>query len=70
MAKNKKSSSTRCSTTTRLLCRCRSLRVAVTTKLETSIVMSLAVIVAMLGSNVAVAAIRKHIPPSIRIIVR
>ena len=43
---------------------------AVTTKLETSIVMSLAVIAVMLGSNVAVAAIRKHIPPSIRIIVQ
>ena len=37
---------------------------------ETSIVMSLAVIAVMLGSNVAVAAIRKHIPPSIRIIVQ
>ena len=43
---------------------------AVATKLETSIVMSLAVIAVMLGSNVAVAAIRKHIPPSIRIIVQ
>ena len=43
---------------------------AVTTKLETSIVMSLAVIAVMLGSNVAVAAIRNHIPPSIRIIVQ
>lgn len=43
---------------------------AVTTKLETSIVMSLAVIAVMLGSNVAVAAIRSHIPPSIRIIVQ
>ena len=43
---------------------------AITTKLETSIVMSLAVIAVMLGSNVAVAAIRNHIPPSIRIIVQ
>ena len=32
--------------------------------------MSLAVIAVMLGSNVAVAAIRNHIPPSIRIIVQ
>ncbi len=43
---------------------------AVTTKLETSIVMSLAVIAVMVGSNVAVAAIRTLIPPSIRIIVQ
>ena len=43
---------------------------AVTTKLETSIVMSLAVIAVMLGSNVAVALIRTYIPPSIRIIVQ
>ncbi len=43
---------------------------AVTTKLETSIVMSLAVIAVMLGSNMAVAAIRTYIPPSIRIIVQ
>ena len=43
---------------------------AVTTKLETSIVMSLAVIAVMMGSNVAVAAIRTFIPPSIRIIVQ
>jgi len=43
---------------------------AVTTKLETSIVMSLAVIAVMMGSNVAVAAIRQLIPPSIRIIVQ
>ena len=43
---------------------------AVTTKLETSIVMSLAVIAVMLGSNVAVAVIRTYIPPSIRIIVQ
>ncbi len=43
---------------------------AVTTKLETSIVMSLAVIAVMMGSNCAVAAIRNFIPPSIRIIVQ
>lgn len=43
---------------------------AVTTKLETSMVMSLAVIAVMMGSNVAVALIRKFIPPSIRIIVQ
>ena len=43
---------------------------AVTTKLETSIVMSLAVIAVMMGSNVAVAVIRQLIPPSIRIIVQ
>ena len=43
---------------------------AVTTKLETSIVMSLAVIAVMMGSNVAVALIRQYIPPSIRIIVQ
>ncbi len=43
---------------------------AVTTKLETSIVMSIAVIAVMMGSNVAVALIRKFIPPSIRIIVQ
>ncbi len=40
---------------------------AVTTKLETSIVMSIAV---MMGSNCAVALIRNYIPPSIRIIVQ
>jgi len=43
---------------------------AVTTKLETSIVMSLAVIAVMMGSNVVVALIRTYIPPSIRIIVQ
>ena len=43
---------------------------AVTTKLETSIVMSLAVIAVMMGSNVAVAVIRQLITPSIRIIVQ
>ena len=43
---------------------------AVTTKLETSIVMSIAVIAVMMGSNCAVAMIRNYIPPSIRIIVQ
>ena len=43
---------------------------AVTTKLETSIVMSLAVTVVMMGSNVTVSLIRKFIPASIRIIVQ
>ena len=43
---------------------------AVTTKLETSIVMSLAVIAVLMGSNLSVALIRKFIPPSIRIIVQ
>jgi Na+-transporting NADH:ubiquinone oxidoreductase subunit D len=42
---------------------------AVTSKLETSIVMSLAVIFVLSFSNLAVAAIRNHIPGSIRIIV-
>jgi Na+-transporting NADH:ubiquinone oxidoreductase subunit D len=42
---------------------------AVTSKLETSIVMSLAVIFVLSFSNLAVAAIRDHIPGSIRIIV-
>jgi Na+-transporting NADH:ubiquinone oxidoreductase subunit D len=43
---------------------------AVTTKLETSIVMSLAVIVVLMGSNLSIALIRRFIPPSIRIIVQ
>ena len=43
---------------------------AVTTKLETSIVMSLAVIAVLLGSNVAVSLIRNAVPSSIRIIVQ
>jgi len=42
---------------------------AVTSKLETSLVMSLAVIFVLSLSNTAVSLIRKHIPPSIRIIV-
>ncbi|WP_027183058.1 NADH:ubiquinone reductase (Na(+)-transporting) subunit D [Desulfovibrio inopinatus] len=42
---------------------------AVTTKLETAFVMSLAVIFVTAASNASVSAIRKHIPSSIRIIV-
>jgi len=43
---------------------------AVTTKLETSFVMCLAVIGVMIFSNLAVSLIRNMIPPSIRIIVQ
>ena len=43
---------------------------AVTTKLETALVMTLAVIVVTMGSNVAISAIRNLIPGSIRIIVQ
>lgn len=43
---------------------------AVTTKLETATVMSVAVLFVLIGSNVAVSAIRNLIPPSIRIIVQ
>ncbi|MDD9947146.1 MAG: NADH:ubiquinone reductase (Na(+)-transporting) subunit D [Myxococcales bacterium] len=43
---------------------------AVTTKLETAVVMTAAVIAVLLGSNVAVSIIRNMIPPSIRIIVQ
>lgn len=42
---------------------------AVTTKLSVSLVMSAAVLFVLVGSNVAVSAIRKGLPPSIRIIV-
>jgi len=42
---------------------------AVTTKLETAMVMSLAVLGVLVGSNVAVSMIRKGLPSSIRIIV-
>ena len=42
---------------------------AVTSKLETSIVMSLAVIFVIAFSNLSVSLIRKHIPSSIRILV-
>ncbi len=43
---------------------------AVTTKLETSVVMSLAVIAVLSLSNFSVSLIRNFIPPSIRIIVQ
>lgn len=43
---------------------------AVTTKLETTVVMCLAVIAVLAVSNVSVSLIRNHIPPSIRIIVQ
>ena len=42
---------------------------AVTSKLETSIVMSLAVIFVLTLSNFSVSLIRKHVPSSIRILV-
>ncbi|WP_291328797.1 NADH:ubiquinone reductase (Na(+)-transporting) subunit D [Desulfovibrio sp. UCD-KL4C] len=42
---------------------------AVTTKLETAFVMSLAVIFVTAASNMSISSIRKHIPSSIRIIV-
>jgi Na+-transporting NADH:ubiquinone oxidoreductase subunit D len=43
---------------------------AVTTKMETSAVMSLAVIGVLIGSNVAVSLLRNSIPTNIRIIVQ
>ena len=43
---------------------------AVTTKMETALVMSLAVIVVLIFSNLAISLIRNFIPPSIRIIVQ
>ncbi|MHC4393808.1 MAG: NADH:ubiquinone reductase (Na(+)-transporting) subunit D [Planctomycetota bacterium] len=43
---------------------------AVTTKMETSLVMSVAVIVVLAFSNVLVSLIREHIPSNIRIIVQ
>lgn len=43
---------------------------AVTSKLETVIVMSLAVIFVITGSNVSVSLIRRQVPDSIRIIVQ
>ena len=43
---------------------------AVTTKMETAVVMSLAVIAVLALSNFFVSLIRQHIPPSIRIIVQ
>jgi Na+-transporting NADH:ubiquinone oxidoreductase subunit D len=43
---------------------------AVTSKLETSVVMSMSVVVVLACSNAAVSLIRQHIPSSIRIIVQ
>ena len=43
---------------------------AVTTKLETSAVMCLAVIFVLVGSNLSVSLLRNQIPPNIRIIVQ
>jgi Na+-transporting NADH:ubiquinone oxidoreductase subunit D len=43
---------------------------AVTTKLETSAVMCLAVTFVLLGSNFSISLLRNQIPPSIRIIVQ
>jgi len=43
---------------------------AVTTKLETSFVMCLAVMAVLVGSNLAISLLRNHIPSSIRIIVQ
>ncbi len=43
---------------------------AVTTKLETSVVMSAAVIAVLAASNLSVSLLRDHIPSSIRIIVQ
>ena len=43
---------------------------AVTTKMETALVMSIALTVVLVGSNVTVSLIREWIPPSIRIIVQ
>ena len=43
---------------------------AVTTKMETAVVMSLAVIAVCTFSNIAISAMRNHIPGSIRIIVQ
>ena len=43
---------------------------AVTTKMETAVVMSIAVTVVLMFSNAAISAMRNRIPPSIRIIVQ
>ncbi|MBW2387445.1 MAG: NADH:ubiquinone reductase (Na(+)-transporting) subunit D [Deltaproteobacteria bacterium] len=43
---------------------------AVTTKMETALVMTAAVVFVTAFSNLAVSAIRDHIPPSVRIIVQ
>lgn len=43
---------------------------AVTTKMETALVMSVALTAVLIGSNVAVSLLRNHIPGSIRIVVQ
>ena len=43
---------------------------AVTTKIETALVMSVALTIVLIGSNVAVSLIRERIPNSIRIVVQ
>ena len=43
---------------------------AVTTKMETAVVMSIAVVAVMALSNLSVSVLRNFIPPSIRIIVQ
>ena len=43
---------------------------AVTTKMETALVMSAALTFVLLGSNVSVSLIRNYIPSSIRIVVQ
>lgn len=43
---------------------------AVTTKMETALVMSIALTVVLCGSNVAISLIRNYIPSSIRIVVQ
>ncbi len=43
---------------------------AVTTKLETSVVMCGAVVFVLMGSNISVSLLRNQIPPNIRIIVQ
>lgn len=43
---------------------------AVTTKLETALVMSIALTAVLVGSNVTISLLRNHIPASIRIVVQ
>jgi len=43
---------------------------AVTTKLETAVVMSIALTVVLIGSNVTISVLRERIPSSIRIVVQ
>ncbi|MCO4770635.1 MAG: NADH:ubiquinone reductase (Na(+)-transporting) subunit D [Deltaproteobacteria bacterium] len=43
---------------------------AVTTKMETALVMSVALTVVLIGSNVTISLLRNHIPASIRIVVQ